>query len=196
MKRLFTTALACAFAVSLAAQAGAAEDPATPQDQPAAEQPAQDPAPAPDTSSDTPSDEAVGTSGSAETPAGSISVTGCLSGSEDNWQLTNAKKEEAGAMGSPSPSGSTAGGPAPGAAGAGAAAAAGETYSLKVANNDELKAHVGHKIQVTGTLDQASSMASGSSTDQPVGTAGAGSAAGAAKKLNVSSVKMVSGSCE
>jgi hypothetical protein len=75
-------------------------------------------------------------------------------------------------------------------------AAAGTTYNLQATNDDELKAHVGHKIEVTGTLDASSSMASGStsSTDQPVGTAGAGAAS--AKKLNVTSVKMVSGSCE
>lgn len=188
MKRLFTTALACAFAVSLAVPMSAQDDPAT-MDQPAAQEPAQDPAPAPEPAP-APSDDAVGTSGTADdtqaASADSITVTGCLSGSEDNWQLTDAKKSDEGESSSMGSTAGTAG-----------SADAGATYALKGANNDELKAHVGHKIEVTGTLDESSSMASSdpaSTGDQAVGTAGAGAAD--AKKLNVTSVKMVSGSCE
>lgn len=178
MKRLYTTALACAFAVSLAVPMAAAEDPAT-QGSSSTSQSSQ-----PGSSSDDP----VGTSGTASS-ADTITVTGCLTGSAGKWQLTKAKKSESGSMtsgSSSSTSGSTA-------SGSSASAAGTETYALKATSDDQLKPHVGHKIEVTGTLAE-SRMASGStsSTDQPVGTAGAGSA----KTLNVTSVKMVSGSCE
>jgi hypothetical protein len=69
------------------------------------------------------------------------------------------------------------------------------SYALK---GGEMKAHVGHKVAVTGTMDDAKA---GEKTDQPVGSAGSAAAgaptgmAASARTFNVQSVKMIAASC-
>jgi hypothetical protein len=70
------------------------------------------------------------------------------------------------------------------------------SYTLK---GGELKGHVGHKVAVTGTMDDVKP---GQKMEQPVGSAGTTSAvppaaamAESPKTLNVQSVKMIAASC-
>ncbi len=95
-----------------------------------------------------------------------------------------------------STSGSTATNPT-GTAGAGSTAAAatsGSTYRLD-ADDAKLTAHVGHKVEITGTLDKASTGATttGSATSTTAGAAG--STASNAPKLKVDTVRMIASSC-
>jgi hypothetical protein len=69
------------------------------------------------------------------------------------------------------------------------------SYTLK---GQDLKAHVGHKVTVTGTMDDAKAS---TRPDQPVGSAGSASAptatgmAASGKSFNVQSVKMIAPAC-
>jgi hypothetical protein len=68
---------------------------------------------------------------------------------------------------------------------------AAKTYPLD-ATDTQLAAHVGHKVEITGTLEDASSTR-GTMSSEPAGTTG--SAKAAAPRLKVESVKMVSATC-
>jgi pyruvate/2-oxoglutarate dehydrogenase complex dihydrolipoamide acyltransferase (E2) component len=113
-------------------------------------------------------------------PASAAAVTGAAN---MPFSLTNASPVD-----SSSPV-ATSGGAA-GAAGAGkstATAAAGKTYRLD-GTDRMLSPHVGHKVEITGTLDEESA--------SPAANASAtGASAAAAAKLKVDSVKMVSTTC-
>jgi hypothetical protein len=172
MKRVVATAssfaLACAFAVTLSAQSGTAgSDPA---------------------GQSTPS--TAGTSGTQSTAADagkSITVTGCLQGSEGSYTLANATTGSAG-----STEGSSTG--TSGTSSAGMSATAGSSYKLQTTDNDQLKDHVGHLVAVTGSVDKSASSDSASSSSPAGDTAGT-SGSTAAKTLKVESVRMVSATC-
>ena len=140
--------------------------------------------------------------------AGDITITGCLQkGADGAFTLSNVQ-QDASATGT---SGATAATPAatstPGAAAsAGASAAASSTWALK---GGDLAAHVGHRIAVTGKRAMAASSASGatstsgaaagaatdpSSASRPAATSG--TSASNMRTLELSSVKMVSATCQ
>jgi hypothetical protein len=89
--------------------------------------------------------------------------------------LANAMKPAASAAASPAASG------APAAAASSAAIAS--SYRLD-ADDSKLTPHVGHKVEITGTIDSSSSSGASSSPS-----------ASAVPKLKVDSVKMVAASC-
>ena len=66
--------------------------------------------------------------------------------------------------------------------------AAARTYRLD-ADDSLLTTHVGHKVEITGTLDSAKPAASVTGDPAPPAAAGA-------SKLKVSSVKMIAAACE
>lgn len=75
------------------------------------------------------------------------------------------------------------------------------TFKLS-GSDDELKDHVGHLVEVTGTPDESASASTGSSStgDTASSSSGTGSTAGtsgstASKSLKVESVRMVSATC-
>jgi hypothetical protein len=72
--------------------------------------------------------------------------------------------------------------------------------SYKLTGGTNLAAHVGHQIEVTGTIAPSSGATTGTSsgTSTPSTTGTSSSASGmshAAQTLNVSSVRMISASC-
>lgn len=178
MQRAIVAAcLSAAFAVVLAAQAPAPQPPAT----------------------------GAGTSGS--TAQGShrgmhpMTVTGCLKAGETagTYQLTNVEMTGAGHAGSAT--GETAGGVEGTTGEKGAGRMGGmRTVMLNPASNVKLAPHVGHKIEVTGTMTggrhagASGGTTSGGST-ATAGSAGAGESSGM-HAMNVTSMKMISSSCE
>jgi hypothetical protein len=142
--------------------------------------------------------------------ANSITLTGCLAKGEmgatgtagstsasrpaagGQFVLNNAKMGSATTTTSPSAAGgTTAGGTTAGGATAGAAGTSGASYILD-GTESELTRHVGHKIEVTGTLDKtASASASAPSATSPAGSA----SASVQQHLKVTAIKMVSSSC-
>jgi hypothetical protein len=77
------------------------------------------------------------------------------------------------------------------AAGTSGTASAAKTYRLD-ATDAQLSAHLNHKVEVTGTLEEATPGASGTASET-TGTSGTSKAA--APRLKVESVKMVSATC-
>lgn len=115
--------------------------------------------------------QGAGAPGQEKKPdAGSITVTGCVApgSGADQFQLTNAT------LGAAPPAAEKAGDKPKLGLGA--------TYNLVGGTN--LKAHVGHKVEVTGTMGKPDA----AGKPAPGGAAPAGT-------LNVSDVKMVSTSC-
>jgi hypothetical protein len=132
-----------------------------------------------------------------------ISVTGCLArGSDGTYMLNNARMEAntnpttttagttgtAGTTATPSPSTTTAAG----------ATTTGAPMTWKLEGGSDLDKHVGHKIEVTGRTEwnEHSSMPSGSTATTTTGTSGASSKMTSEPRLDVSSVKMISSSCQ
>jgi len=131
----------------------------------------------------------------AQTPSGAtssktddktVTVTGCLEDAsaapagtapKSGFVLANAT------MGSGSTSGSTVG-----TTGTTAATARGTSYVLE-GRDAELKSHVGHKIEVTGTIEPKSRM------DPAAATPGAAAARPSDDRLTVTSIKMVAAEC-
>jgi hypothetical protein len=141
---------------------------------------------------------ATQTPGTAEKAKGkTITVSGCVqratetgatgttgtSGTAAKFELTNATIA-GGATGS-------ATGSATEPTGTSGASAAAKTYRLD-ATDTQLSAHLNHKVEVTGTLEEASMAGTGTS---PEATGTTGSARAAAPRLKVESVKMVSATC-
>jgi hypothetical protein len=125
----------------------------------------------------------------------SVTVTGCLrddsrgaagSTSSGGYILANAKM----AAGASSSTGATAGTTPTGTAGTspGSTMSTGSSYLLEGQDSD-LKKHVGHRIEVTGTIDNTKS-----SEAAPPTTAGAASST-AAQRLKVSSIRMIAADC-
>jgi len=115
----------------------------------------------------------------ATEPGGTAGTTGTSASraGETKFILTNAAPG--------SSSGSTTG-----TAGSSAAAMSSQ-YRLD-ADDSKLSPHVGHKVEVTGTIDQASS--SSGSTANPPSSAGSASSM-SAPKLKVDSVRMIASTC-
>src|SRR5262245_26307426 len=114
------------------------------------------------------------------TPTGTTGSTSSASASEPKFILTNAT------AGGSSSSSATAG--TTGTASRSGASAASE-YRLD-ASDAKLSPHVGHKVEITGTLDSASPSASTSST-----SSASSSSSSNAPKLKVDDVKMVAATC-
>lgn len=134
------------------------------------------PAPqAPSASASASADKKVTLSGCIERqPASAAAVTGT-----PTMPFTLANASPAGAKAPVGTSG--------GATGA-ASAAAGKSYRLDAAES-VLSPHVGHKVEVTGTIEEESA-------SPAAGAGAAGASSAAAAKLKVDSVKMVSTSCQ
>ena len=131
---------------------------------------------------------ATGTSGSA---AGTVNATA--------FMLTNTTQGSASSSGTSSSSGANA--PAPGgtnkpatvAPSSGASAQAKMTGSYRLdADESKLTPHVGHKVEITGTVDASGTAASSSSTSP---TGASASAQVSAPRLKVDEIKMIASSC-
>jgi hypothetical protein len=72
------------------------------------------------------------------------------------------------------------------------ASATASSYRLD-ADDSKLTAHVGHKVEVTGTIESDSSTAAASASGSTSGTSA--SATSSAPKLKVDSVKMIASTC-
>jgi hypothetical protein len=116
-----------------------------------------------------------------------ITVTGCLEDAsaaptgtapKTGFVLANAT------MGSASTSGSTVG-----TTGTTGSTARGTSYALE-GHDTELKSHVGHRIEVTGTIEPKSRM-----DPATTATPGAAAARPSDDRLNVTSIKMVAAEC-
>jgi hypothetical protein len=213
MRRVVTTAssmaMACAFAVTLAAQSGT-----TPSGTQPGNPPTQDPA--------TSSPGTTGTAGSWDpsmTPSKNITLTGCLQGTTGAWTLTHAmmgsgsaSSATSGTTGSSSSTstdttGSSASTDTPSSSSMSGTAAAGTTYKLISNDSDKLSKHVGKKVQVTGTLDSSSASSMGTSGSSTATTPDSSSATGSTSgttgsassmtspSVRVQSVREISGTC-
>jgi hypothetical protein len=148
-----------------------------------------------------------------------VTVTGCLArGSDGAYMLNNAKIDEnasssrssASSATTTTGSATTTGAPSPtttgttGSSSVGTTAAspttttAGSPMSWKLEGGSDLERHVGHKIQVTGRTEwnEHSSASSSPAPATTTGTSGASSTMSSGPKLDVSSVKMISTSCQ
>jgi hypothetical protein len=147
------------------------------------------------------------TRSSSQSAANQVTVTGCIqratatpgatgttgststssSSSGSNYILTNATPAGSGSSSSSATSPSTAG-----TSGSGAMHA---TYRLD-ADDSKLSAHVGHKVEITGTLESASSSSSSSSPSTSPSTSSSSSASSmSGPQLKVESVRMIASSC-
>ncbi len=104
-------------------------------------------------------------------PAKAIVVTGCVAGGPAAFTLTNAMAATSTAKPGESPVGT---------------AGISSSYDLTPQAGVELKAHVGHKVEITGTPVMTAP------GEKPAPAAGAKPPA---PKLNVTALKMVSASC-
>ena len=192
MKRVFATASSLALACALVTTVSAQQAPTTP-----------DP-------------NAAASSASGYAANKTVTVTGCLAGQSGNFTLSNASlpapaasSDSSSASGTTGTSGSTSpsttdNSAAPSATSGSSGASAGLlTYKL-IGADGKLKDHVGHKVEVSGTVDKASTGMTGSTSDQAgastAGTAGAagstaGTAMGAQSSFKVQSVRMLAATC-
>jgi hypothetical protein len=148
---------------------------------------------------------------SSQSASDSITVTGCLQrdsatatpgATGTSGSAATASKSDTKFVLNVSPSSSTAGtaGSTAGTAGSSSAATA-SSYKLD-ADDAKLTPHVGHKVEITGTVDKSSSSSTAGGTTAGGTTAG-GTTAGAASstmasnapKLKVDSVRMIASSC-
>ena len=126
-------------------------------------------------------------SGSSGT-GGTSGTSGSTSASSSKFILTNAM------MGSGGTSGSTSG--TTGSSTSSGSSGSMKTYRLDTTDDSKLTPHVGHKVEVSGTLEEQSSTTSSSSTSGTSGTTGTSSTSSAnAPKLKVDSVRMLSSTC-
>jgi hypothetical protein len=145
-----------------------------------------------------PGSETAGTSGAAGT-AGATGTTGTTSGatgtagasdaSNASYVLTDAtvKPADSPAAGSTTPAETTTGG-----ATTAAAAGSGQTYRL-IANPSALTAHVGKKLELTGTLENGNAGSTGSTA--PAGTTATTASNAQGPALRVESGKVLAASC-
>jgi hypothetical protein len=166
--------------------------------------------PSPQSPTQQPPTSTTGTTGADQSGAqhsrGPMTITGCLKAGDtaDTFTLTNVKGmgKPAGTTGETAPS--TTGG-APTTAPEGGQAAM--SVTLTPASDVDLKAHVGHQIEVTGTPARgagaggttAGGTTTGGTTAGGTSTGGTSPSAtatsGRARNLNVTKVKMISESC-
>jgi hypothetical protein len=146
-----------------------------------------------------------------------MSVTGCVAQADTpgSFVLNNARMSNDSPTGTAQPSredarNTAAAATPPSAATAAAASPSAMRYALS--STTDLKAHVGHQVEVTGRLAAATSARPGAvgttgapsgtaTTNTPTGntgtagTAGAGTTTPAAPTFNVESVKMIAATC-
>ena len=120
---------------------------------------------------------ATGTSGSA---AGSVSAP--------TFVLTNITPAAA------TSSGSTANAPAAGSSTAAGQTKMGSSYRLD-ADASKLTPHVGHKVEITGTVEEASASSSAAPPSSSSSSGASASAQMSAPRLKVDEVKMLAASC-
>ncbi len=185
MKRVLTgTCLAAAFAVGLAAQT-----------------PSQTPQTPPSTTPQTPPSSSYPSSSQDRDSAKTVTVTGCLKAgdSADSYTLSDLKwggssksSTGAGAVGT---SGSTS-----------APAEIGSATTLKIIpGSTKLSEHVGHQVEITGTVGDKSSSSSSATTSPTDPTAGrpsstspsasASASSSSSPSFQAKSVRMVSSTC-
>lgn len=140
----------------------------------------------------------------------SMTLSGCLKAGDTagTYQLTNAEMTSGGKTGT---TGETAGGAASttGSEQSGSRMGGMRTVMLNPASSVNLAPHVGHKIEVTGTMTggrrsggaSSSTATTGSSTSAGSTAAGESGTAGAqgrggTRTMNVTSMKMVSETCQ
>jgi hypothetical protein len=138
---------------------------------------------------------------SSSTAADHITVTGCLqrdtmsssagatgtSGSA-SASTTSASGFVLNVSPSSSSTGSTAGGTTAGGTTAGTSGTSASSYKLD-SDESKLSPHVGHKVEITGTLDKSTS-----SSTAPSGSTSSASSS-MSPKLKVDSVRMIAASC-
>jgi hypothetical protein len=172
MKRVITgTCLAAAFAVGLAAQT-----------------PSQTPQTTPSTPQTPPSASYPSASSQDRDSAKTATVTGCLKAgdSADSFTLSDLKwgaSKGAGAVGT---SGSTS-----------APAEIGSATTLKIVpGSTKLSEHVGHQVEITGTVgDKSASSSSATSPTDPAAGRPSATASASAPSFQAKSVKMVAATC-
>jgi hypothetical protein len=159
--------------VTVSAQSSTQAPPRDAPQAPAAQDPPQrPPAPAPSPAPATPSERAPATPSDRDRPA-KITLTGCIQRSAQSavpgaTGTAGAKSESSFMLNNVSKPTGTAGA---------ASTSTASSYALD-ADDSKLAPHVGHKVEISGSLDQAGS-----------------SRAGSAPKLKVDNVKMIATSC-
>ena len=124
------------------------------------------------------------------TKADAVTVTGCVAESSPagHFMLNNATMSHEAMEGGTASSTSTPTTPGtPGTPSSSAMSGDKMGTSFMLVGGDDLKAHVGHKVEVTGSLSM-----SGSKMNEKPAT---GATSTSAKELKVQSVKMVSSTC-
>lgn len=162
---------------------------------------------------------------SGQDASGKVTLTGCLQADQNGstfWLSDAGMAGRNAGKGRPSGAGAEATPPAAGTTGSGSGAtsagsvdqkkatAMAETYRLNATGGVALKPHVGHKVEIMGTLADAGASRTGSGTSAERGTSGstspgtpAASGSGAhmkdlenARQVNVTAVKHISPVCE
>jgi len=124
------------------------------------------------------------TSGASSNPSPqTITVTGCVTPDTMGTQSTDSPRF---VLSSIEPQGTAA------TPSASAARSTVTGYTLKPAADVNLSAHLNHKVQITGTVDTATSS---SATSTPPSSSSASSTQSAMPSLRVTAVKMVSATC-
>lgn len=127
--------------------------------------------------------------------AGKVTLTGCLQADQSGstFWLSDATKGKAETTGTASGSGTA------GSAEQKKAMAMAETYRLNPTGSVSLKPHVGHKVEITGTLADASARGTSGTTPPatpPASGTGAMKDLGSARQVDVTAVKHISPTCE
>ena len=129
----------------------------------------------------------------SSTSADKVTVTGCVqramseSPTGTSGSATAAISDTQFILTNATSAASTAG--TTGTAGSSSSSMIAPRYRLDDAEKEKIAPHVGHQVEVTGTVDNASKSTS------PSASAGATGAAAPAPKLKVDSVKMLASSC-
>lgn len=131
---------------------------------------------------------------SSQNSSRSVTVTGCLQrGTNATGTTGTASSSRTASAGGYLLMNATMGGPSSTSSGASspsrATAGTGTQYRLD-ADESKLSPHAGHKVEVTGTIEQSSSASSSSAAGSATSTAAMSS-----PRLKVDSVKMVSSTC-
>lgn len=168
MKRVLTgTFLAATFAVGLAAQTTPPQNP-------------------PSTPPQTPPSSPASQSRAAQDDMKSITVTGCLKAGDSAGSYMLSDLQWGGGKDK-----------AVGTTGSGAPAGMASATSLKLTGSPtgaKLSEHVGHKVEVTGSIDKSASGSSATTPSTPSDPASSRSAS-ATPSLDVRTVKMVAATC-
>ena len=133
-----------------------------------------------------------GDKGAASGTAGGSGAAGGASGSGAAGGASGS-----GAAGGASGSGAAGGASGSGAAGSASGAGQGATYHLMPGKVEKMEAHVGHTVQITGTMDAAdkSSSSGGSGSGSASGTGAGAKGRPAMQHVTVTGMKHISATC-